>query len=177
MAEGRPAVQFTVEQKELQYAIKAIRAEADGKQLRKDLLREIRGVLTPLRDEARDAILSMESGGLPHEGEPLRQAIANQTVVEVRTGGRATGAAIKVKRRGMPRGFTNAAKWTNRTKWRHPVFKRTTSGGVEVDVWVDQTGKPRWFDDVMRRHVTEYRKAVLEAIYAMQKRILNRSRS
>lgn len=157
---------FTVEQEDLRRVAKAIRAEEDGKQLRKELIAEIKEVLTPPLGEVRAAVLSMETGGLPHEGEPLRTAIANQTIIEVRTGGKATGASIKAKRKGMPRGFANAPKWTNRTKWRHPVYGR--------DVYVDQVGKPRWFDETIREHRQEFRSKVARVIQSMARRIASR---
>lgn len=164
-------LQFTIDQTQLRDVARILRKEEDGKLLRKDLVNEIKTILEPLRDEVRSSILEMTAGGLPHEGDPLRQAIAKRVVVEVRTGGRATGASIKAKRRGMPRGFEHAAKRTNRQKWRHPVFRRVTKNGVEVDVWVNQVGKPRWFDDPISARKGHFRIQVLDAIRAMKRRI------
>ena len=168
-------LEFTVEQKALREVAKALRQESDGKQLRKDLIAAITAVLTPLREEVRGSILSMESGGLPHEGQGLRQAIAEKTVVQVRTGGRATGAAIRTKNTGMPRGFKHAARRLNARKgWRHPVFARVTRNG-EVDVWVRQVGKPEWFDDTIRKHRRQYTRNVTAVLAVMARRIASRS--
>lgn len=158
---------FTVEQEAMKAVAKALRGEADGKQLRKDLVAEIKQGLLPLREVVRGSILAMP-GGLPHEGQPLRQTVAEKVVIEVRTGGRATGAGIKAKRKGMPRGFEHAPRRLNANKFRHPVF-----GG---EVWVDQIGKPRWFDDPIRQHRGEYRKVVAATLAAMARRIAARSR-
>jgi len=167
-------LQFSVEQKDLQLVSRALRREADSKQLRKDLLSDIKGLLAPLRDEVRSAVLSMESGGLAHEGQSLRQAVADKVTIAVRTGGRATGAGLKSGRKGMPRGFEHAPRRLNATKFRHPVFRRVTKAGTEVDVWVTQIGKPRWFDDTIRRHRGEYVHSIHAVIEAMARRIAAR---
>jgi len=164
-------LKFTIEQERLKMVAKALRHEADGKQLRKELLASIKAALEPLRDEVRNSILSMESAGLPHEGEPLRQAIANKVIVQVRTGGRATGAGLKAGRKGMPRGFEHAPRRLNAKKFRHPVFQRTTKKGVFIDVWVNQIGKPRWFDDPIRDRRKEFVGKVEDVVKAMAQRI------
>lgn len=168
-------LQFTVDQRALKAVMKAIRQEEDSKQLRKDLVGDIKDALTPLQEKVRASILSMESGGLGHEGGGLEEAIAEKIVIEVRTGGRATGAGLKAKRKGMPRGFEHAPRRTNAKKWRHPVYPRVTSGGVAVDVWVDQVGKPRWFDDTIRDNRTEFTEHIRAAIVKMARRLASRS--
>src|SRR5262245_42743252 len=87
---------------------KAMRAEEDGKALRRDLAKELKEVISPIVSEARGAATGMPSAGLEHDGEPLRSAIARRIVGEVRFSGRATGVRIKAKRKGMPRGFEHA---------------------------------------------------------------------
>lgn len=166
-----PEPDFTIDQRDMQIVAKALRAELDGKQLRKDLIREMKGAAEPARDEARAAVLAIPTSGGPRTGEPLRQAIAERTTTEVRLSGRSTGVRVRVKGRGMPRGFRFAGRMLNRPRgWRHRVFGR--------DVWVSQTASsPRWFDGTMRRHRDEMKTAVREPLEAMARRIADRVRS
>lgn len=154
---------------DLTHLARILKEEEDGKKLRRELAASLRKASEPVRDAARSAILSMESGGLPHEGEPLRQAIADRVVAEARLSGRSTGATVKAKR--LKTGFIHAPRRTNAPKFRHPVFKRTTAAGVEINVWVEQVGKPRWFDDEMDKNRQRWREGVLEAMNSMAERI------
>lgn len=163
-----PSYEMTVDQRALQHLARAMRQEADGAELRRDLMRTIKKALEPARDDARTAIKQMHSGGLPHDGEPLREAIARRITVQLKFSGRSAGAAVRAKRRGMPRGFEHAPKRTNRQHWRHRVYGR--------DVWVEQVGSPRWFDDTMKDHRQEARAAVVEAMRDMAKRLKGRAR-
>jgi len=144
---------------------RAMKAEADGKALRKDLTKELKGIISPIVSEARGAATGMPSAGLEHDGEPLRSAIARRIVGEVRYSGRATGVRIKAKRKGMPRGFEHAPKRTNaRGGWRRPVY-----GNKEV--WVTQVGVPDWFDDVMRDQRPDAQAKCLAAMEDTARRI------
>jgi hypothetical protein len=143
---------------------RALGEEADGKKLRRDLAKEMRAALAPAVAEAQSGIKSMPSRGLPHTGPPLRAAIARQIKAEARLSGRSTGARVKARKKSMPRGFANAPKRTNSQKgWRRQIFGR--------GVWVEQRGRPGWFDDPMQRNATQYRAAVLDAMEATAKRI------
>ncbi|MCX4468968.1 hypothetical protein OOK41_01340 [Micromonospora sp. NBC_01655] len=144
----------------------ALDAEADGRQWRRELATELHAALAPGVDAARAAILAMP-GGLPHAGEPLRQAIAAAVVSEIRLTG-AAGARIRVRKRGMPRNFPNAPRRTNaRRGWRHPVFS--------PDVWVTQRGEPGWFDDTLLRRRPAMRAAAEKALQARARRIARRN--
>lgn len=144
---------------------RAMRAEEDGKQLRRDLLRELKKIMAPIVSEAKNAATGMQSAGLEHDGEPLRQAIARRIVGETRFSGKATGIRIRAKRKGMPRGFEHAPKRTNASGgWRRPVW-----GNREA--WVTQIGTPNWFDDVMRDKRPEAREQCLAAMEETARRI------
>lgn len=144
-----------------------LKREKDGKALRKELAKNIRTALEPARDAARSGILGMSSAGLEQDGEPLRQAIARRIVVEARLGGRASGARIRAKKKGLPRGFALAAKRTNSAEgWRAPV--RGEAG------WRIQVGRPHWFDDATTKDRAKYRDAVIAAMEAMAERIADR---
>lgn len=157
-------IELSADTQALQALAKKLGAEADGKKLRRDLAKEMRGALAPAVAEAKSGILSMSSGGLPHDGPPLRAAIARQIRAEARLSGRATGARVRAKKKSLPREFKNAPKRTNSRKgWRRRIYGR--------DVWVQQKGEPGWFDDPMKRHRREYRAAVLSAMNSAAKRI------
>lgn len=147
---------------------RALRSAEDGKKLRRDLAKEIRKALSPAVAEAKAGVMSMDSAG-SGGGEPLRPAIAAQVKAQARLSGRSAGAKVRVRKRGMPRGFDNAPRRTNRAKgWRHPVFG-------DRDTWVHQVGKPDWFDDPMRRGAPRYRAAVVRAMADTARRITRRA--
>lgn len=161
-------VQLTVQQERVQEVTKALRGEEDGKQLRRDLAKNMRGALEPAVTDARNAVMTIASArsGAP----PLRAGIAQRIRAEARLSGRATGARVRARRTPNLRGFTHAPKRTQSRKgWRRLVFGREGS-------FVTQVGKPRWFDDTVRRRAGEYRAAVKAAVDAMAKRIADRSR-
>jgi len=160
---------FTIEADDLARLAKILKQEENGKELRKELSANLRRASEPARDAARSNIMQMSTGGLPHEGEPLREAIARRIVTEARLTGRSTGAKVKVKRKGMPRGFEHAAKRTNRQNWRHPVFGNR-------NVWVTQIGRPRWFDDAMRANAAQWRRAIADAMNHTAERIARKVR-
>lgn len=144
---------------------RAMRAEENGKELRKDLTRNLKEILAPLVAQARGAATGMPSAGLAHDGEPLRSAIARRIVSEVRLSGRSTGVRIKAKRRGMPRGFEHAPKRTNaRGGWRRPVWGNQ-------DHWIIQIGVPNWFDNVMRDARPDAREKCMAAMEDTARRI------
>lgn len=143
---------------------RALRDEADGRELRRDLADNLHSALEPAVGAVRAAVMSMATGGLPHAGEPLRVAVAAGVQVEVQLSGRAAGARIVATKHGMPRGFAQAPKRLNaRRGWRHKVYGR--------DVWVRQVGAPGWFDDTLRRGQERYRTAVRVALDRVARRI------
>lgn len=161
-------IAVSVKSGDLERFARVLRQHADGKELRKELAANLRKASQPVRDAARTSILGMSTGGIPHEGEPLRQAIAKRVVVEARLTGRSTGVKIKAKRKGMPRGFEHAPKRLNRDSFRRRVYGQ--------DVWVNQVGKPHWFDDAMRDGRDEWRRGVQEAMEITARRINGRVR-
>lgn len=168
MAGGPPfALRTSVEG--LDAVVRAIRAEEDGKQLRKELAKNLRTELKPAAALAKSGIMSMGSSGPGHPAPGLRSAIARKIRPEVKLGGNWSGARIKAFKTPNLRGFPNAPKRTNRTAgWRHPVFGNT-------ETWVTQHGKDHWFDNAMEGHGDEYRQVIHDALEAMAQRIADRS--
>lgn len=161
-------VEVTVQADDFRHLARAMRQEADGKRLRRDMIRNLRVAVGPAVIEVRAAVRALPSGGGPRDGAQLRQSVAQQTRPYVRMTGRSPGVSIKAKKRGMPRGFANAPKRLNSaTGWRHPVYK--------TGVWVQQrVGRPGWFDDTLRRRRGKYHVAVSSAVEQMARRIASR---
>jgi hypothetical protein len=157
-----------VDQKQLARVVSALRAEGDGKQLSRDLVRELRHVAEPAAAAARAEILSMGSHSDTIPG--LRTTVASHVKVKVRLTGKHPGVMVRVGKTGMPRGFRNAPKRLNSARgWRHKVFGNP-------DVWVVQRGKPGWFDDTMHKFTAETRKGAAAALDKVAKRIDNKTR-
>lgn len=146
---------------------RAVRAEADGKAMRRDLLKGLRGTADPIKAQARSNVMGISSGrGGMSTGAPLRSAVAQQIKIDTRLSGRSTGVRVRVpRRRGMPRDFANAPKALNSKKgWRRQVFGSGT--------WVQQIAVPaEWFDRATREHHQQLKEDVLSAMEAMARRI------
>lgn len=172
MSSGRPGLPFEprVQIEGLQSLVRAIRAEEDGKELRKELAKNLRTELKPAAALAKSGIMSMPSRGVgPGHSPGLRSSIARKIRPEVKLGGNWSGARVKAFKTRNVRGFPNAPKRTNRSKgWRHPVFGNT-------DVWVDQHGMENWFDNAFEGQADKYRQAIQDAMEAMARRIADRA--
>ncbi|MFC8290073.1 hypothetical protein ACFUJ0_06075 [Streptomyces sp. NPDC057242] len=168
MAGGGPPFELEVDAHEALAALsRAIRAEADGKELRKDLAKNMREALKPAATEAKGGIMAMGSAGLS-TSPALRSAIAKKIRPEVKLGGRWSGARIKAFKTKNVRGFANAPKRTNRARgWRHLVYGR-------ADSWVTQHGKTDWFDDAMAGVGPNAKEAVERAMEDMARRLASR---
>lgn len=168
MATARPPVEYTVDQRAVHVLRDAIAAEADGKALRRDLLREIRGVARPLVPDLQSAVRALPDVS-PAAAEPsLREAVASQVTVGARLSGRSTGVKVTVGTKKDPRGFRFAGRKLNRRGgWKHPVF-----GNREA--WVTQTGR-EWFEPTILRRRDEVTRAVMDAVEAMARRIAARA--
>lgn len=172
---GAPAIQLSVEQGDLAKLSLALKSAANGAELRKDLITELRAVITPAAAEAKANIRGITAsprakhtkknigGG---EATSIGDAIARGVTTQVRLtsgAGKAVGVSVKAKKAGMPRNFVNAPKRFNQAKFRHRVYGH--------DVWVDQVGRPQWFDGPMQSHKAEYRAACIAAMERMAQRI------
>lgn len=149
---------------------RAIRAEEDGKQLRKELAKNMREALKPGAAEAKSSIMAMPSAGIMPTAPALRTSIARKIRPEVKLGGRWSGARVKAFKTKNVRNFPNAPKRLNRASgWRHPVY-----GNREV--WMQQRGKVDWFDRAFQGRESVYKAAVEQAMEDMARRIAARAR-
>lgn len=157
-------IELSVDQEALQSLAKRLGAEADGKRLRRELAKDLRQALEPAKQEIRAGLMGMSTAGLPVAGPPLRTIVLSKLKAEARLTGRSTGARLRIRKKGMPRGFDNAPKRLNRRSgWRHQVYGR--------DVWVQQVGEPDYFDRPTRQHKAQYRAAVLKVMNEHARRI------
>ncbi|MFF6825053.1 hypothetical protein [Streptomyces longwoodensis] len=166
---GGPPFSLGVETHEgLAALTRAIRAEEDGKQLRRELARDMREALKPGAAAAKSSVMAIASAGLP-TAPALRSSVARKIRPEVKLGGRWSGARVKAFKTKNVRGFPNAPKRLNRAGgWRHPVY-----GNREV--WVHQHGKSGWFDEAFEGREGVYRQAVEAAMENMARRIAARA--
>lgn len=169
MASDGPPFDLRCTHEGLDSLVRALREEEDGKQLRKDLAKNMREALKPGAVEAKSSIMAMSTAGMG-TSPALRPAIARKIRPEVKLGGRWSGARVKAFKTKNVRGFPNAPKRTNRASgWRHPVW-----GNREV--WVQQHGKIDWFDRAFQGREGEYQRAVVNAMEEMARRIASRVR-
>ncbi|MFG2002295.1 hypothetical protein ACGFNU_24395 [Spirillospora sp. NPDC048911] len=164
----RDAISMRIQHEGLEWLVTAIRAEEDGKQLRRELAKELRDTLKPAAAQAKSGIMAMSSAG-PGTSPALRPSIAKRIRPEVKLGGRWTGARIKARKTPNIRGFANAPKRTQSRKgWRTDTFGR--------DNWRVQFGRVEWFDRAVAADADSYRRACQQALDDMAARIAARAR-
>lgn len=140
---------------DLKAAARALRRNADAKELRKEFTKAIRDELRPAVGAVRAAY-----GG----GKHLRPALAKATRMEVRTAGRHAGARIRVDgRRMFPRGGSLPAMYEGEKRWRHPVFGNR-------DIWVSQKGRPTFYPTV-RPFTEQIRRRIDQTVREIANRI------
>lgn len=164
----RPLLDVSVSTDGIRALGDALKREADGKALRKELAKNMRDALKPAAEQAKSSIMGMVSTGQRQTSPALRSAIAKKIRPEVKLGGRWSGARVKAKKTVGLRGFANAPKRTQRARgWRTQTF-----GNGE---WRTQRGKIQWFDRAMVGREDLYKRAVLDAMEAMARRIADRA--
>lgn len=170
---ARGPIAFSIDQRAFQAVARAMRQQADGKELRRDLIREMKSAVRPGVDEVRARARAMPHTSrrkTPHA--PLGATLARKTTSTVNLTGKRTGVRVKIKRTPELGGFTYAARRVNRGHWRHPVFWRVPL----VQRWVTQTSPLKgFFDDTLRRHRAEYKKGVVDALEKTARRVARRA--
>lgn len=159
---GSP-VELSIDTDDLRQFAAILNRSADPKRLRRELAKDLRGALQPAVQQARAGINAVGHDSRSRPSPALRPTIGRNIRAEVRLTGRTTGARVKVKKTRNVRGFLNAPKLMNRDSFRHRVF-----GGEE---WVEQFGKPGWFDDPMQEGMSRYRAAVHRVMEAWAARM------
>lgn len=138
---------------------RALDGEADGRSWRRDLSGGMAAGLAPGVAAVRSAVLSRGGGG-PHEGMPLRQAVA--AAVHVVPLG--SGATIVADHTPHVRRFAHAPKRLNQRRgWRRRVY-----GGSRI---VIQRGPAGWFDDTLEALAPRLQSAAHAALEGRARRI------
>lgn len=144
---------------------RALRAEEDGRAIKRDIVKQLRKTAQPVRQEVRAAIRSAPTRG--HAGRSIRSAIAQKTQVVAKLTGKAVGVRIVAKETSSTRGFTHAPRRFNSAAgWHHLTF------GEEPEQF--QVGKPGWFDDTIAARKREFRAAMEEVIKEAAHRVARR---
>jgi hypothetical protein len=149
---------------------RALKAEEDGKQLKRDLVRNFKDALDPAVKEAKANMRAMPSRG--HAGPKLRADVARRVGVQVKLGRRTVGVSMRATGTKV-RGFSNAPRLLNkRSGWRHPNIAAGRRGQPD---WVAQrSARPLWFDDPVQHRRREFRRAAIKAVDDMANRIARR---
>jgi len=158
-------VQLTlVDAGDLKAASKALRGMGDGKQLRKELIRELKLAAGPLVPKVKAAWLAAPSRGYPTPD--LRTLLAKSTWVQARLTGKDAGVRVRSDGRKLPsrmRALPGYAEGIRRRPLRHPVFG-------DRGTWVTQQPFPRFYAAVQpdeaatRRRVNDAIDMVFDAI-------------
>lgn len=153
--------------------VRALNQEADGRELKRDLLANLRRAVEPAVLQAQGSILSYEptspsAGRLAtRQRASMRAAIAAGIESHAVLGGRWAGVSI-VSHRVRLRSFWHAPKRFNRkVGWDHPVFGRKPD--------VHQVGKPGWFDVPIRSNRRVYIVAIGAAVDGAVARLSRRA--
>lgn len=165
---GKGHVEVTVDDSGLKALMRVMRQEVDGKQLRKDLIAELRTAVGPGVSAVQGRLRAVPHRGAAKASPALGTYLASRVKPQVRLGGRAAGVRVRIAQTPNLRGFKLAARRLTRTSWRHKVF-----GNPEV--WVTQKSPiPGYFDDTLARGRSEYRAAVVAALKDLSNRLTAR---
>lgn len=146
----------------------AMAEAANGKDLKRELSKELRGLMNPLVTEQRGRVLRLPSKG--GHGQSMRQAIARQTKAATRWSGRSGGVSVIQRARSMPRGFNMAGRMFNRENGWTP----STLGGESVH---QQMRPAQWFDGATTGVRPEAAQKVHEALERTAAKIAASARS
>lgn len=149
-----------------------MQAEADARTLKLELGAQFRLLAQPVLAEQRAGILSAPSQGRSI-GRPIRSAIAESLVVDVRFTTMSAGVKIRSKTTAGTRNFTQAPRRFNQKKgtFRHPVFGNRAN-------WVSQESHAAmWFTNPALAASPKFYIAAMRAMDDMRNRILARARA
>jgi hypothetical protein len=157
---------ISLDQLALERVEAAITYEQDAKELKRDFGTQLRQAVEPAIPEIRSGLMSM--GGAISVEPGLRTSVSSALKTAVRYSGPAPGVRVSIGRKGMPRGFTDAARRINQGAWLHPLWGR--EGTAIMQIGVDD-----FFDRPLKDHAPEYREGIQRAIEQMAERIAARA--
>jgi hypothetical protein len=159
-------IELSLDQLALEFVEGAIAEEQDGKRLKRDFGEQLKLAVEPALPIIRGELMSM--GGTLPTSPPLRTSVIAAMSTKVRYSGASPGVRVAISRKGMPRGFTDAARKINQGAWLHPLWGREGTA-------VTQLGVDDFFDRPLRDRRPEMRDAIERAVEAMAQRIASRS--
>jgi hypothetical protein len=120
-------------------AARALGRAANGRELKRNLVREFRSLQAPLTARVKLAWRSAPAVRRAVRGRSLRGALARATRGQVRLSGREAGITIRTDGRRMPSKMKALPQYVEGTKrpWRHEVFGK--------DVYTIQQPFPRFY--------------------------------
>jgi hypothetical protein len=157
-------IELTVDQSKLVRLSKLMRAEANSKALKAELVAAFRAAVEPGINEVKSKLQGMPANGTVSK-PALGSYLASRVKLSVRLSGRRAGVFIRIPFTPNVRGFKLAARRLNRDVWRHPVYGNKT-------VWVEQESPiPGYFDEALMKYKEEYRAAVIAACRRLAMRL------
>ncbi len=130
--------------------------QADGgKLMKREVSKALRNIAKPLAAEQKARVLRLPSKG--HSGPSMRQAVARQTRVNTRWGGKNAGIAVVQRARGMPRDFQMAGRMFNREEGWNPQ-------NLTGETFHQQMTPAKWFDEPTKGMRPEMRHEVAAAL-------------
>lgn len=142
-----------------------LRQLEDGREIRKDLVRNLKAVANEVVRAERAAVLALPSKGenARRGRRPLRRRFASATQARVRPSGRDAGVSVLINPKRMPEGQHNLPAYWNRERGyerlRHPVFG-------DEDTWVQQPVHP-WFYETARPYEAEAPRRLIGVLNAV----------
>jgi hypothetical protein len=146
---------------DLKAVSRALRQQADGKQLRRQLVKELGGIARPLASKVRAAWRAAPSHGHQsatrgrREQPDLRALLSKATRSQVRLTGKDAGVRIRTDGRKLSSGMRALPTYAEGTKrpWRHPIYGNRNA-------WASQRSFPRFYqavkpDEAAARHAAE----------------------
>jgi len=145
-------------------------AEGGGKELKKQLAREMRGLGDRVVTAEKDAVMRLKirgvksgnrfrnkRGGRRGEGKGIRGPVADSIIKRNRLSGQTVGVEIRASRSRMPAGMANMPRNLNKGSWRHPLFGDRGS-------WYDQVASPPGFFVQARKEMEPVIRRELQAL-------------
>lgn len=164
-----PLVGVEVDADDLVELTRSLRGLENGKDLRKQLRKDITKAAKPMVPAIRAKVK-----GLPSKGESegrdrpgLRVSIAKATRLQVQMSGRYAGVTVRVDPKKMPPGMHNLPAYLEGgpgfERWRHPVYGNT-------DAWVTQRPHP-YFYAIATHAEPHIKRAVADAVDSIRRQI------
>lgn len=161
-------IELSIEQQGLAMVARVLKSEADGKTLRRNLIRELKAAAEEPISKARSEMLATPSRGLTR-GASLRSTVAKSIKPVSRLSGQATGVSIRQARTPELRNFKMAGRRFNRGDFRRPVFGTAR--------YVVQSGNKEWFDRPMQDAKPDFRDDVLRVVQELADTLAARARA